>query len=99
MTKQQKMFAHVNAWQASGLSIVKYAEKIGIHKEAFRYWIRKKRQITEKKDDDVSFIELSSMNAMPVKSTKTFKEDDTSSDLNPRIILTFPCGMCLKIYQ
>jgi len=97
MTQQQNMFSHVDTWQASGLSIAKYAEKIGIHKEAFRYWIRKKRKITQKKDDGVSFIELSSMNEMSLKESKTFKENDTSS--NCRVALTFPCGMCLKIYQ
>ena len=98
MTKEQKMFAHVDSWQTSGLSIVEYAKKIGIHKEAFRYWIRKKREITQKmKDDDVSFIELSTMNEISVKESNAFKESETSS--NCRIALTFPCGMCLKIYQ
>lgn len=99
MTKEQKMFAHVDCWQTSGLSIVEYAKKIGVHKEAFRYWIRKKREITKNKDDSVSFIELSSINAMPVKSSKIFSDNDTSTDLNPVIVLTFPGGMCLKIYQ
>ena len=41
MSKQDKMYSHVEDWKASGLTQSRYCESVGIKLATFSYWVVK----------------------------------------------------------
>lgn len=94
---QEIMFAHVNTWQAGNMTMEVFAHSIGMSRNKLEYWHRKLKRINKTKDDKLNFIEFAPFGinnkTTPVKAT----EKVNSSKLE--IELSFPNGLCLKIYS
>ena len=97
MTKSNKdiMIAHVNDWMDSGLSIRDFADKIGITKGKFSYWVSKVKASTDLQNQQPQFIDLSPVTDR-LKSVCNSPEKASVS--SPKMTLSFPSGMVLKIY-
>jgi hypothetical protein len=92
--KNEKMLAHVEKWQRSGMSIREYFQSIGVPKGRFEYWTKKARATNNPQNKYPEFIELSTSD----KSIHCGQAQMPSSQW-PQIVLTFPSGLCLKIYR
>ena len=89
------MIARVGEWQRSSISAGAFAQGLGISKSTFQYWIRKVRETSRISDDTPGFIEIRSSGfPKPLAETKSQRENWA----NPQIVLTFPSGLCLKIF-
>lgn len=91
--KNENMLAHVEQWRSSGMSIRAYSESIGVTKGAFEYWVKKARVTNQAKNNYPGFIEIS----RPDKNLNCGQAPMPSS-ASPKIELSFPSGLCLKIY-
>lgn len=89
------MLAHANEWKISGMSLRDFAKDIGVTKGKLEYWVRKveNRQSTE--DQNSQFIDISTLTEN-IKTTNDESQLPTST--NPKIVLTLPSGLVLKIY-
>lgn len=96
MIRQNKseMFARVNEWEKSAMSLEDFAKTIGIAKSTFKYWVRKARETSRLSDDYPQFIEMGQLVPANTKGPKAQPDILT----HPQIVLTFPSGLCLKIY-
>lgn len=94
---QASMFGVINEWKESGLSVREYAQKKGISKSKLTYWIRKLDMDTGGKVDSPfpAFIEVSSVSSQ-IESPVREKEQAPGK---LQIELTFPSGLCLKIFD
>ena len=88
----QEMFEHVTRQRESGMTVANYAKQIGITQCKLQYWIRKFNAQEAVKNTDFKFIDLSSFD------TSGHYSKALEPQSNPQITLTFPNGMCLKIY-
>ena len=89
----QEMFEHVARQRESGITVENYAKQAGITTSKLQYWIRKFNAQAAGENTNLKFIDLSSFD--------TADHHSKASELqtgNPQITLTFPNGMCLKIY-
>jgi len=89
----QEMLEHVARQRESGMSIANYAKQTGITTTKLQYWIRKFMAQEAGKDTSLKFIDLSSFDIANHHSRAPQLQT-----CNPQITLTFPNGMCLKIY-
>jgi len=92
---REEMIARVDEWQRSSMSAGAFAQALGISKSTFVYWIRKVRDTAKPVDAYPGFIEM--RQSVP---TNQFPEAKAPSEIlaKPQIVLTFPSGLCLKIY-
>ena len=92
---QAMMFARVDEWEKSPMSMEDFAQTTGISKSTFKYWVRKARETVRTADDCPQFIEMGSL-----VSANELQESKNQSEIlvTPQIVLTFPSGLCLKIY-
>jgi hypothetical protein len=98
MRKRQKraaMFARVDKWEKSGKSMREYAAEIGITKSCFGYWVRKRYASLEQSP---AFVELTPANASICDESAPGFSNFQDSDAQAQIVITFPSGMCVKIY-
>jgi predicted ATP-dependent Lon-type protease len=82
----------VAGWRASGMSMELYAQKIGVTRHKFEYWVRKIR-LESTAGAMPEFIELkhsSKENQAPLEPSVQLP--------HPQMVLTFPSGACLKVY-
>ena len=86
---QTSMFGIINEWKESGLSVRHYAQKKGISKGKLEYWIRKLDPGRKQESPFPAFIEVSSGFSDGEKAQAPGKL---------QIELTFPSGLCLKIF-
>jgi hypothetical protein len=87
------MFAKVDEWKNSELTLREFAASIGLSKSAFEYWVSKRRKSLS---NSPAFVELSPM-ANPrliIEATPKHPEPDAQA----QIVFTFPSGMCIKVY-
>ena len=91
--KSAAMFAKVDEWKNSELTLREFAASIGLSKSAFEYWVRKKRQASA---ISPAFVELSPLvkPRVIIEATAKHPEPDTRAQL----VFTFPGGMCIKVY-
>jgi L-lactate utilization protein LutB len=106
----QSMLEHARLQQRSGQTIASYAKQIGISRHKMQYWVSKynARQKTQKAESDSSlkFIDLGSFGIQdqPVDESSqaetlaTTAVSSKQDDRLPQMTLSFPNGMCLKIY-
>jgi len=91
------MFGIVDQWRKSGTTKKIFAQKAQLTKSKLEYWIRK-RNASESPDSPEftcpEFIEVCS-NSSHLESK--VREKMPSSE-NLQIELTFPSGLCLKIF-
>lgn len=94
--KQDTMIGLVNDWKQSGMSIRVFAQKIGVSKSKFEYWVRKDKAENAVQSQYPRFIEVAPM----AENLMLSKVDGIQMPTppNPQIVLTFPSGLCLKIY-
>ena len=102
------MLEHAALQQRSGKTLVSYANLIGVSRHKMHYWVRKYKASQKKVKNDTSlkFIDLGSfglqeqpLNACsPAASLETPAASPLQDERLPQITLTFPNGMCLKIY-
>lgn len=109
-TLNQTMLKHAAVQQSSGDTIVNYAKLIGISRFKMQYWVRKYKaqQIPQDFESSASlkFIDLSSFqnqNQSVIADNQPESNDalaisPTQDKRLPQITLSFPNGMCLKIY-
>jgi hypothetical protein len=93
--KKAEMFASVERWKQSSMTKDAYAQSVGISKSKFEYWVRKVRETGLSADDFPGFVEIGR------QPKARFLPEDTSRPENmplPKMELTFPGGLCLKIY-
>ena len=90
------MVAHVNDWMNSGLSIRDFAHKIGVTKGKFGYWVSKVKASNNIPKLFPDFIDLGS-----VTDSMKFEDNLPQKTLSPhpQMVLTFPSGLVLKIYD
>ena len=91
----QEMFQHVAHWRESGMSTLEYAKQIGVTNTKLRYWIQKAENKGTRKETDFNFIDLGQFGENP---DITSDRDDLELGRHPQITLSFPSGLCLKIY-
>lgn len=91
--KNKIMLAHVEKWQGSGMSIREYSQSIGVPKGRFEYWTKKARATNNTQNKNPEFIEVS-----PLLKSISHEQPKMPSTVGPQIVLTFPGGLCLKIY-
>ena len=89
----EEMKSYVSGWRSSGVSIREYSGLVGIPKGRLEYWARKLRTTDTTSDKQPEFIEISSSGEI-LKSNEPRK---VTSRI-PQVELTFPSGLCLKIY-
>jgi hypothetical protein len=91
--KSAAMFAKVDEWQDSELTLREFAASIGLSKSAFEYWVSKRRKSLS---NPPSFVELSPLVNPRVIIETTPKHPEP--DAQAQIVFTFPSGMCIKVY-
>jgi hypothetical protein len=94
--KHEMMIALVNKWKGSGIPVRTYAQKIGVSKSKFEYWVRKHKAGVDAKIPLTEFIQVSPLTENQEQSNDTVPASPTC--LPPQIVLTFPSGLCVKIY-
>jgi len=92
LTNRQEKFAHVEAWEQSGLSISQYARDNGLSKDSLRYWISRKRDNEIIENGAPGFLEISSM----VEQPEMFSA--VNPNHSPKAVMRFPGGLTLEIY-
>jgi hypothetical protein len=88
------MFAKVDEWQDSELTLREFAASIGLSKSAFEYWVYKRRKSLT---NSPTFVELSPLvkPRVIIEATPKHPEPDATQ---AQIVFTFPSGMCIKVY-
>jgi len=92
--KKEKMIALVDQWKQSSVSAEGFAQTHGISRSTFKYWVRKVREMDKPSDDYPAFIEMERF--VPIQIPDTNVKPGITA--NPQMVLTFPGGLCLKIY-
>jgi hypothetical protein len=92
--KKEKMIDLVDQWKQSSVSAEAFAQTHGISKSTFDYWVRKVREMDKPSGDYPAFIEMERFVPMQMPDTN----DKPGISANPQMVLTFPGGLCLKIY-
>ena len=103
------MLEHVAIQQSSGKTIASYANQIGVTRHKMQYWVNKYKASHKTKkvesDSSLKFIDLGSfsLHDQPVdessqESLATTAVSPEQDERLPQMTLTFPNGMCLKIY-
>ncbi len=104
------MLEHAALQQQSDKTITSYAKLIGVTRHKLQYWVRKYKALEKTKmarnDSSLKFIDLGSfgLQEQPVKadipaaSLDSLAVSPLKDERLPQITLTFPNGMCLKIY-
>jgi hypothetical protein len=88
------MFGVINEWKESGLPVERYAQKKGFTKSKLEYWIRKLEVPKNQEVPYPAFIELGSISA----HTRPLESETVQTAGKLQIELTFPSGLCLKIF-
>lgn len=88
------MLGIINEWKESGLSVRDYAQKKGISKSKLAYWIRKLDTGEKVESPFPAFIEVSSISSR----IEIPESEKVEASGKLQIELTFPSGMCLKIF-
>ena len=91
--KSATMFAKVDEWKNSELTLREFASSIGLSKSAFEYWVCKRRKSLI---NPPAFVELSPLVSPRVIIEATSKHPEP--DAQAQIVFTFPGGMCIKVY-
>lgn len=86
MDRKEKMATLVEQWQASGLPKKDFCEHHGISIAKFDYWRRKKNELPLANQHTAPFLEIT-QELMPEKFQR-----------KALVELSFPNGLCLKIY-
>lgn len=89
---QATMLGIIKEWKESGLVIKDFAQKKRMTKTKLQYWIRKLHQEKDQEPPHPAFIELRGSSHMGA-SKEDFQEKGKL-----QIELTFPSGLCLKIF-
>ena len=93
--KKAEMFASVAGWKQSSMTKGAYAQSVGISMSKFEYWVRKVRETGLSSDDFPGFVEIGRQSkAKPLPEVEPCCENMPS----PKMVLSFPGGLCLKIY-
>ncbi|MDO9040254.1 MAG: hypothetical protein Q7U65_02665 [Bacteroidota bacterium] len=95
--KKSEMFASVARWKLSSMTKGAFAQSVGISKSKFEYWVRKVRETDMSADDYSGFVEIVQQSgARPLPEVE--KRPVGLPTPEPQAVLTFPGGLCLKIY-
>ncbi len=93
--KKAEMFASVAQWKLGSMTKGAYAQSVGISKSKFEYWVRKVRETGLSADDFPGFVEIVRQSkAKPLPEVEHRSENMPQ----PKMVLSFPGGLCLKIY-
>ena len=93
--KKAEMFASVAQWKLGSMTKGAYAQSVGISKSKFEYWVRKVRETGLSSDDFPGFVEIGRQSkAKPLPEVEPGSENTPP----PKMVLSFPGGLCLKIY-
>jgi len=95
--KKAEMFASVARWKQGSMTKGAYAQSIGISLGKFEYWVRKVRETDLSADDFPGFVEMYPM-SKPTLLPEVEKRPVGLPTPEPLAVLTFPGGLCLKIY-
>ena len=93
--KRVEMIARVGEWQRSSMSAGAFAQALGISKTTFDYWVRKVRETARSSDNTPAFIEIQP-SVLPIPMVEAKAQPEISA--SPQIVLTFPSGLCVKIF-
>lgn len=91
----EEMKSFVSGWRSSGVSIREYSGLVGIPKGRLEYWVRKLRTSDTASGKQPEFIEISRCGEI---SKSNEHEPRKVTSRIPQVELTFPSGLCLKIY-
>jgi hypothetical protein len=89
------MLGKVKEWKSSGLSAGEFAKRNGFSKSGFDYWVKKYHKLNGSKP--VSFIELTTAENT-AEAVNVITEPRKQAVHQGSIEITFPGGMCVKIY-
>ena len=95
--KKAEMIASVADWKRSSMTKGAYAQSVGISMSKFEYWVRKVRETGLPADDFPGFVEMRPM-SRPTLFPEVGKPPVELPTPRPQAVLTFPGGLCLKIY-
>ena len=91
---QATMFRIVNQWRESGTPIGVFAQKVGLTKSKLAYWARKAGPGNNQESMYPEFIEIDPVS--PHLRPRAGQKALTPEKL--QVELTFPSGLCLKIF-
>ena len=91
---QTTMEGMINEWNESGLAIKDFAKKKRISKTKLQYWIRKLNRGKDQNRLLPAFFEINPGQMHTQTSTK----EGLPENGKLQIELTFPSGLCLKIF-
>ena len=88
-------------WRKSGKSLTEFCQLMGISKNKLKYWVYAKSKNLEKPSrsatvDEKCFVEIFSK-AKPITKYGNLCEVAKSGS-QPSLEITFPSGMCVKIF-
>lgn len=90
------MLANVDEWEKSGQTLREFAKTKGLSKRVFEYWVRKKK---ESSSISPGFVELAPLARHKVNiEAKSQHPDCGNNNSRAQIVITFPSGMCVKVY-
>ncbi len=87
------MLAKVDEWKKSGQTLREFTKTKGLSKRAFEYWVHKTQEAPA---ISPAFVELSPLVSPKVNIEAKSKHPDPGS--GAQIVITFPSGMCVKVY-
>lgn len=96
MTKQEKakeMYSKVEACKQSGLSMVAYAQSIGMSASGFEYWVRKYRKEHKKVND--AFVQI--FPSIEVNPEQKRFEHPPVERSQGEIVFSFANGMTIRV--
>ena len=89
------MLAKVDEWEKSGQTLREFAKTKGLSKRAFEYWVHKKQEAPA---ISPAFVELSPLVRPKVSIEAKSQHLDPDNDSRAHIVISFPSGMCVKVY-
>ena len=89
------MLAKVDEWEKSGQTRREFAKTQGLSKRVFEYWVHKKQEAPA---ISPAFVELSPLVPPKVNIESKSQHPDPGNDSRAQIVITFPSGMCVKVY-
>ena len=94
--KHELMISLVNKWRGSGIPVRTYAQQIGVSKSKFEYWARKQKKANT--EGNVPFTEFIEVGPLAENRESANDASPAQAKRPPQIELTFPSGLCVKIY-
>lgn len=91
---QTTMLKIIKEWKESGITLSDFAKKKGITRTKLQYWLKKLNPENYQSINFPAFLEI----GPEIRNIKPLTENTSQVPGKLQIELTFPSGLCLKIF-